>query len=81
MNNEKTIKEKLQKLLEELFELKELKDWDWRLEQVEDFFFSELTLQKKELLEKIGEIHTLLHNGKSEEAYKLSCKILLSLKT
>ena len=59
--NKEEIKE-LQKLLEEHFELKELKDWDWRLEQIENWVDSKLHAQKEEIIKMIDKRIKILAN-------------------
>ena len=61
----KNWKEELQKLLEEHFELKELKDWDWRLGEIEDFISKALAEQREEMI-KIIERRPVLHHELDE---------------
>ena len=53
MKKEEIIKDGLQKLLEAHFELKDLKDWDWRLRQVEVFILKTLSKQKRKIKKMI----------------------------
>ena len=71
--NKEEIKE-LQKLLEEHFELKELKDWDWRLEQIENWVDSKLHAQKEEIRENgLKEMvkHKIITSKRAKELKKL----------
>ena len=75
--NKEEIKE-LQKLLEEHFELKELKDWDWRLEQIENWVDSKLHAQKEEIIKEIKGTRNIEINTPEYEAVERFRKTLIN---